>query len=285
MDVLAANGMALALNPMCGIGSNMVRSVLLDPEVQALHPNFEKTAADTVASLRASVGADLDDPQLIELVGELSLKSDLFRRLWARHEVRTKTHGTKQMHHPMVGDLELHYESLSVNGNDGQLLCRRWSAGLKPRGLDLRTELLGQRHQARRRPDHHGEVGHQAVGADPQQVDALEVAVAHAGAEDEPVDRVVAAAGQLVRVAEVLEGLEHEAQQRRDGVLALVGLEDRRAVEGDVVVQGRQGGLDVARLDAGAEMLSGAHRRRPQAACGAWRSMMAETSVPGGSVP
>ncbi len=29
-------------------------------------------------------------------MGELSLKSDLFRRLWARHDVREKASGTKR---------------------------------------------------------------------------------------------------------------------------------------------------------------------------------------------
>ncbi|HWH96265.1 MAG TPA: helix-turn-helix transcriptional regulator [Baekduia sp.] len=146
MDILAANAMALALNPACAVGSNMVRSVFLDPEVQALHPNFEKTAADMVASLRASVGPDLDDPQLHELVGELSLKSETFRRLWARHDVRTKSHGTKQMHHPLVGELELHYESLSVNGSEGQLLIVYHAEPASPsaRSLALLSSMISR---------------------------------------------------------------------------------------------------------------------------------------------
>lgn len=122
MDVLAANAMSLALNPAQRVGTNTVRSMFLDPEFQALHPEFERAAAGTVASLRASVGADLDDPLLHELVGELSLKSELFRKLWARHDVHAKTHGTKVMVHPIVGDLELDYESFGVNGADGQML-------------------------------------------------------------------------------------------------------------------------------------------------------------------
>jgi transcriptional regulator with XRE-family HTH domain len=154
MDVLAANAMAVALNPACGPGANMVRSVFLDPEVQALHPNFERAAADTVASLRASVGPDLDDPQLIELVGELSLKSELFRKLWARHDVRTKTHGTKHMHHPIVGDLELRYESLSVNGADGQLLVvyHAEPASATARGLALLSSMISPPADPRPRP-------------------------------------------------------------------------------------------------------------------------------------
>jgi len=79
-------------------------------------------AAQTVASLRASAGADLDDPRLTALVGELSLKSEDFRRLWARHDVRAKTAGIKRFLHPMVGELTLSYESFTVNGAAGQML-------------------------------------------------------------------------------------------------------------------------------------------------------------------
>jgi transcriptional regulator with XRE-family HTH domain len=122
MDILAANPIAAALNPACRVGTNMVRATFLDPAVRELYAEYDKNAAETVASLRASVGPDLDDPQLIELIGELSLKSELFRRLWARHEVRDKADGDKRFVHPLVGPLDLRYETFGVNGADGQLL-------------------------------------------------------------------------------------------------------------------------------------------------------------------
>jgi transcriptional regulator with XRE-family HTH domain len=122
MDVLAANAVASALNPICVVGMNIVRATFLDPAVRELYMDFDKNAADTVASLRASVGSDLDDPQLTELVGELSLKSEDFRRLWARHDVREKADGEKRFDHPLVGPLHLHYETLTVGGADGQSL-------------------------------------------------------------------------------------------------------------------------------------------------------------------
>ena len=85
-------------------------------------PEFDGVAQETVATLRAAAGADLDDPRLAELVGELSLKSDEFRRLWARHEVREKASGLKRMLHPMVGELVLGYETLRVNDAPEQLV-------------------------------------------------------------------------------------------------------------------------------------------------------------------
>jgi hypothetical protein len=123
MDVLAANELAVALAPSCRPGTNMVRSFFLDEDAaRELYPDFDKIAGDVVASLRASVGPDLDDPALTDLVGELSLKSERFRKLWARHDVRDKADGEKRFHHPLVGPIALRYESFAVNGADGQLL-------------------------------------------------------------------------------------------------------------------------------------------------------------------
>lgn len=121
LDVLAANPLAVAVNACSAPGINQVRMMFLDPEARNVYPDWAIHAAETVASLRASAG-DLDDPRLTELVGELSLKSDDFRRLWARHDIRGKTAGTKRFLNPMVGELTLAYETFAVNGAPGQLL-------------------------------------------------------------------------------------------------------------------------------------------------------------------
>jgi hypothetical protein len=70
----------------------------------------------------AVAGPDVDDPRLVELVGELSLRSERFRTLWARQDVRYKTSGTSLLLHPQVGPLELHYEKLLIPGTDMQTL-------------------------------------------------------------------------------------------------------------------------------------------------------------------
>ena len=122
MDVLAFNALAGMLHDGFATERNMVRLVFLDPAARDTFPDFDAVAQETVATLRAVAGADLDDPRLAELVGELSLKSDEFRRLWARHEVREKASGVKRMLHPMVGELVLGYETLRVNDAPEQLV-------------------------------------------------------------------------------------------------------------------------------------------------------------------
>ena len=122
LDVLAANSLATVLHGGFASGNNLVRTLFLDPAARERYPDWDAVAKETVAALRAWVGPDLDDPHLTDLVGELSLKSERFRALWARHDVREKTHGTKRFVHPQVGELTLHYEVFAVAGSSGQML-------------------------------------------------------------------------------------------------------------------------------------------------------------------
>ena len=122
-DVLAANRLAVALSPIFTPGGNVLRSVLLDPAAQDFLPGWQHRIGDLVAALRSMAGPDVDDPRLTDLVGELSVKSDLFRRLWSRHDVKPHPGGgVHRMRHPIVGDLELRYEKFAVAGADGQVL-------------------------------------------------------------------------------------------------------------------------------------------------------------------
>jgi transcriptional regulator with XRE-family HTH domain len=120
MDVLALNAMALAVYPALAHERNMVRLVFLHPGARELHPAWDEVARDSVATLRGS--ADPGDPRLAELVGELSVASPHFSRLWARHDVREKTHGSKCINHPQVGELTLHFEAFADRAAPGQVL-------------------------------------------------------------------------------------------------------------------------------------------------------------------
>ncbi|MBF9071929.1 helix-turn-helix transcriptional regulator [Streptacidiphilus fuscans] len=115
-DVLASNELAVAFNPRLKPGQNRLRSLLLDPEEQAFHQDWERSAEGFVAVFRKSVGDDTDDPRVVELVGELALSSERFRRSWARHDVRGLDGGTTTVNHPVVGELRLHREKLPVEG-------------------------------------------------------------------------------------------------------------------------------------------------------------------------
>ncbi len=121
-DVLVANDLAYAVSPNLRVGENRMRTMFLDPAEQALCPNYEQAMAYMVAGLRQSVGTDTEDPRFIQLVGELSLSSDRFRQLWARHDVHAREGSQAAMDHPQVGTLTLHKERLSIGGGDGLVL-------------------------------------------------------------------------------------------------------------------------------------------------------------------
>lgn len=122
LDVLAANAFAAAVSPRLVVGRNRLRDVFLDPAERALFPNTEAAGAALVAGFRQSVGSDVDDPRCIELVGELSMASADFRRLWARHDVGPRQGASFVLHHPEVGDLRLDREKLEVSGSPGLML-------------------------------------------------------------------------------------------------------------------------------------------------------------------
>jgi transcriptional regulator with XRE-family HTH domain len=118
-DVLAANPLAAALSPLMRPGTNRLVVLFTDPAARAYHPDLDENAGNVVAQLRAEMGADTDDPRLQSLIGELSLKSEQFRTLWARHDIHRGGGDTGVIRHPQVGDLHLRREKLAVVGSDG----------------------------------------------------------------------------------------------------------------------------------------------------------------------
>jgi hypothetical protein len=121
-DILASNALARALSPRLAVGGNQLRDMFLDPAEQALYPEWEDYTECFIANLRQAVGNDVEDPRFIDLVGELSLASPLFRRLWARHEVRGQRGTLMRLDHPQVGELTLNRERLSIGGAEGLML-------------------------------------------------------------------------------------------------------------------------------------------------------------------
>lgn len=100
----------------------MARLVFLDDNAHDLWADWDAKARETLGGLRMHVGAYPDDPQLAGLIGELSMKSPEFRRWWADHQVWASPHGRMDLHHPIVGDLTLGYESLAMPDAPDQLL-------------------------------------------------------------------------------------------------------------------------------------------------------------------
>ena len=98
------------------------RFTFLDPHATEFFRDWDKVANDTVALLRAEAGRHPYDRGLSDLIGELCTRSDEFRVRWAAHNVRIHATGVKLFHHPVVGDLELAFESFPLAADPGQSL-------------------------------------------------------------------------------------------------------------------------------------------------------------------
>ncbi|WP_104172897.1 helix-turn-helix transcriptional regulator [Arthrobacter sp. Y81] len=123
MDFIASNALGRALyapilaDPVRP--ANNARFVFLNPESRSFYPHWEQVANDVVAILRSYAGQRPHDKSLTDLIGELATRSDEFRMRWAAHNVRFHRTGVKQLHHPVVGDLELTYEAMELPANPG----------------------------------------------------------------------------------------------------------------------------------------------------------------------
>ncbi|MFJ5955438.1 helix-turn-helix domain-containing protein [Paenarthrobacter sp. NPDC092416] len=98
---------------------NMTKMLFLDEHTRALYMNWPEEAARAVSSLRLLAGATPNDQELTAVVGELTLKSPEFAKLWAKHPVQNCMSGLKMMHHPEVGTLELNFEVLAQPDESG----------------------------------------------------------------------------------------------------------------------------------------------------------------------
>jgi transcriptional regulator with XRE-family HTH domain len=123
VDYLSANALGRALYaPVFDSReqpANSARFTFLDPAAHDFYADWELTAKDLVAHLRSEAGRNPYDRGLSDLVGELSTRSPEFGTWWAAHNVRYHQTGTKRLHHPVVGDLELAYEVMELSADTG----------------------------------------------------------------------------------------------------------------------------------------------------------------------
>ncbi|MBO3677494.1 helix-turn-helix domain-containing protein [Streptomyces sp. NEAU-YJ-81] len=121
-DILAANAMARELYRGFARYDNLLRMIFLDPFAQEFYGGWEKAAGTAVSNLRAASSRFPGDERIERVVGELSMRSPAFATLWARYEVRPRTHEDKHFRHPRVGELHLHFQALAVTSAPGQHL-------------------------------------------------------------------------------------------------------------------------------------------------------------------
>jgi transcriptional regulator with XRE-family HTH domain len=126
-DLLVANPLGRALfselydDPVSG--SNTLRFVFLSPAARRFYVDWERIARGAVGALRIEAGKNPHDRELSNLIGELSTRSDAFRVMWGAHDVHVFHDGTKRFRHPVVGELELAFESMELPDGSGLMVA------------------------------------------------------------------------------------------------------------------------------------------------------------------
>ena len=152
-DIIVANTLGRALyapvfdDPHRPV--NTTRFTYLSPAAKEFWRDYDTIAHDAAAMLRLEAGRDPHDPGLISLVGELSTQSELFRQQWASRDVKYHRSGTKRIHHPVVGDLDLNFESMELPSEPGLVLNVYTAPAGSPTAdaLKLLASWAATRHQ------------------------------------------------------------------------------------------------------------------------------------------
>ncbi|AXK36722.1 XRE family transcriptional regulator [Streptomyces armeniacus] len=125
-EILAANRMARALfadfEQLPPRERNYARWMFLDDDARALFRDWEDQARAAVESLRLDAGRDPDDQATAALIADLREHSHAFDEWWEQHRVHQRTHGSKRLRHPLVGELTVEYETLTLPGDPGTTL-------------------------------------------------------------------------------------------------------------------------------------------------------------------
>jgi transcriptional regulator with XRE-family HTH domain len=125
-DIVAMNPLARALYSGLISGSdgplNHARYIHLDPGSQSYYRDWDKVASDRAAMLHVAAARNPFDSELSNLIGELATRSEDFRHRWASRNVHEHQAGVKRVHHELVGDMELIYETLSLPTEPGLTL-------------------------------------------------------------------------------------------------------------------------------------------------------------------
>ncbi|MFC6065954.1 helix-turn-helix transcriptional regulator [Streptomyces ochraceiscleroticus] len=144
MDLLATNRLARAF--YCDLYANPQRTPnfarfdFLDERARFFHQDWDLMADVTVAILRTEAGRNPYDKEFHDLIGELSVCSEEFRRRWGAHDVRHHGTGVKHFSHPVVGDLSLAYEGMELAAEPGLTLTVYTAEPCSP--SDERLRLL-----------------------------------------------------------------------------------------------------------------------------------------------
>jgi transcriptional regulator with XRE-family HTH domain len=147
-NIIAANQLGRALYDGHEHSDNLFRLVFLDSDAPVFLREWHRVADVAAAGLRAALSHDPDNPELRHIIRELRTRSPEFSRRWADAEVREKTSDVLRVLHPLVGELDLTFETLRPNGDTCLLLVYRAEPGSRSaEALSLLGSLTAEQGQ------------------------------------------------------------------------------------------------------------------------------------------
>lgn len=115
-DVLASNRSARSLwTDWPGLPEeerNMIWWTFTDPTARRILVDWQAEATALLARLRAAAARNPDDPAFTDLIERLQGASPEVRAWWPRHEIAPIGSGSKRLHHPELGELQLDVTTL-----------------------------------------------------------------------------------------------------------------------------------------------------------------------------
>lgn len=99
---------------------NLLRFVFLEPKARKFITDWETRARRLTAEFRADCRTRLDEPALVQLIGELKKGSPEFSRFWKQHDVLERQGGQRAFNHPKRGPVS--YQQVTLRPVDQEHL-------------------------------------------------------------------------------------------------------------------------------------------------------------------
>jgi transcriptional regulator with XRE-family HTH domain len=126
-DILAANDAACFLydtdfGGLPAAERNTLHWILTSPTARSLYGEaWEQSSTEIIGKLRMDSGRQPDHPRVRALVAQLNRDSELFRRVWAQHEISTCVQGVKTLRHPLGDVIRVRSDAVTVHSSPGQV--------------------------------------------------------------------------------------------------------------------------------------------------------------------
>ncbi len=124
---------------------NMADLIFTDPHNRELYgDHWPAKARAVVGNLRLVAGRHPEDPLLAQLIGNLSMSSPDFARLWGDHRVQPCATADYELQHPLVGALTVTQQSLRALQSPDQILvtCTAPVGSASAQALTLLAQLV-----------------------------------------------------------------------------------------------------------------------------------------------